>query len=64
MSDAQYRVVVIGPGDEVLDVIPLDGTDLGVRGEVDHIGQLVADGMGSDHRYACAALPSDYDDDL
>ncbi len=55
---AQYRLTVVGPGDEVLDVVPLDGLDLRLPGDRAYLPTLVGQAMGSRHAVACAALPS------
>jgi hypothetical protein len=53
---SEYKVTVVGPGDEVLDIIDLDGLDLSRPGDSQYIGEKVADGMGSTARAHCAAL--------
>lgn len=54
---SEYRVVVTGPGGEVLDSLSLDGVDLDNQAEVRDVGVLVAEGVGGYHRRLCAALP-------
>lgn len=62
MGTGTYRVVIIGPGDEVLDTLNLDGLDMTRKVEQDYIGEKVAQGMGRDARAHCATLPTREED--
>lgn len=65
MSAAQYRLTIVGPGDELLDTVTLDGADLGNRWTGTWLLDRVASGMGTRHIAACAELDDpDEDDDL
>jgi hypothetical protein len=62
MAVSSYRLTVIGPDDEVLDEIPIDGLDLRLprmAGAV--LAHQVQEAMGSVHVAACAALPVSVD---
>lgn len=60
-APSQYRLTVIGPGDEVLDEIPLDGLDVDCYLSAGQwLWQQIAAAMGIEHIAACAALePAD-----
>ncbi len=52
-----YRLTVIGPGDEVLDEIPLDGLYVDrYLSAGQYLSQQISQAMGRVHVAACAAL--------
>lgn len=54
---AQYKLHLVGPGDEYLGTIELDGLDLTKeQGAGQYLADAVSANLGTKHATACAAL--------